>query len=331
MKRIESVKLSGLNGERVDVVTFARWKKQIAGIEFSFALHLLPSFKVGMPNKLWISEVGTGFNTLVVVKHPVSGQHMTDAMALKFSQGFVVKLAKSALHNTLNRCGDSAFVNGLVRAEMLLLAKQQYQRETDHAAQVNCEACEDTGFQAEKGPEGELRAVECQVCLDSKVVSTTDTDHEGQPIEARCPECVEKNGGLKGGTFQVSGTLTETYRNQAALDKLVSADFGKLESEYVPSPQEIAQAEADADAMNQNMAKYGTIDAPAGDLLHHDTELTEADLPRLRQRRDEVQIRMDQHGTMTGDTSEQGYESLSDELDELNQHIANLEDSPCSK
>ncbi len=324
MKRIESVKLSGLNGERVDVVTFARWKKKIAGIEFSFALHLLPSFKVGLPNKLWISELGTGFNTLVVVKHPVSGQHMTDVMADKLGQSYVVRLAKSALHNRLKECGDSAFVDGLVRAEMLL-AKQQRQREQEleHASQVpyRCEVCEDSGVQAEQGADGGLLAVACKscgaepyipspeeyaatladaekmnhnmrtfgtidapscdVCLGSKVVCTTDTDHEGQPIEASCPECVEKNGGLKGGTFQISGTLTETYRNQELLDKL--------------------------------------------------RELTEADLPRLRQRRDEVQSRMDQHGTMTGDTSDQGYESLSDELDELNQHIANLEDSPCSK
>lgn len=320
MKRIESVKLSGINGERVDVVTFARWKKQIAGIEFSFALHLLPSFKVGMPNKLWISEVGTGFNTLVVVKHPVSGQHMTDAMALKFSQGFVVKLAKSALHNTLNRCGDAAFVNGLVRAE-ILLAKQQRQRqldrELDHAAQVTCEACEDTGVQAALGTGGELQAVECQVCLDSKVVVTTAHDHEGQPIEERCPECVDKSGGLKGGTFQLSGTLTEMYRNQEALDKLVSADFGKLESEYVASPQEIAQAEADADAMNQNMAKYGTIDAPT--------------LEKLWERRSHLQGRADQHGTMTGDTSEQEYETLTEELADIDKQIHDLENPPCSK
>lgn len=324
MKRIESVKLSGLNGERVDVVTFARWKKKIAGIEFSFALHLLPSFKVGLPNKLWISELGTGFNTLVVVKHPVSGQHMTDVMADKLGQSYVVRLAKSALHNRLKRCGDSAFVDGLVRAEMLL-AKQQRQREQEleHASQVpyRCEVCEDSGVQAEQGADGGLLAVACKscggepyvpspeeaaaaladaekmnhnmrtfgtidapscdVCLGSKVVCTTDTDHEGQPVEASCPECVEKNGGLKGGTFQISGTLSETYRNQELLDKL--------------------------------------------------REITEADLPRLRQRRDEVQSRMDQHGTMTGDTSDQGYESLSDEIDELNQHIANLEDSPCSK
>lgn len=280
MKRIESVKLSGINGERVDVVTFARWKKMIAGIEFSFALHLLPSFKVGLPNKLWISELGTGFNTLVMVKHPVSGQHMTDVMADKLGQSYVVRLAKSALHNQLKACGDGAFIDGLVRAEMLL-AKQQRERELDNAAQVSCEACEDTGMQAVLDGDGSIKAVDCQVCLDSKVVATTEVDHEGNNVEARCPECVEQTVGLKGGTFQISGTLTEIYRNQDLLDKL--------------------------------------------------RELTEADLPRLRQRRDEVQSRMDQHGTMTGDTSDQDYESLSDELDELNQHIANLEDSPCSK
>lgn len=280
MKRIESVKLSGINGERVDVVTFARWKKKIAGLEFSFALHLLPSFKVGLPNKLWISEIGTGFNTLVVVKHPVSGQHMTDVAAEKFSHGFVVKLAKSALHNQLKACGDSAFVDGLVRAE-ILLAKQQRQlqldRELDHAAQVNCEACEDTGVTATLGDGGELKAVECQVCLDSKVVATTDVDHEGNNVEARCPECVEQNGGL----------------SQPA--------YANVSTEY------------------------------AGDLLHPDTVLTEADLPSLRHQRDQLQLQIDQHGTMTGDTTNQDYEDLTGELAELDNKIYELENPPCSK
>lgn len=316
MKRIESVKLSGLNGERVDVVTFARWKKKISGIEFSFALHLLPSFKVGLPNKLWISELGTGFNTLVMVKHPVTGQHMTDVWADKLGQGYVVRLAKSALHNQLKVCGDGAFIDGLVRAEMLL-AKQQRQREADHAAQVNCEACEDTGTQAILGEGGELVAVDCQVCMDSKVVATTDCDHEGQPVEARCPECVEQNGGFKGGTFQLSGTLTETYRNQELIDKLVAADFGKAEQEHIPSPEEAAAALADADTMNRNLAKYGTIDVPS--------------VESLRERRSHLQERADQHGTMTGDTTEGDYSEICEEIDDLNEQINELENPPCSK
>lgn len=314
MKRIESVKLSGLNGERVDVVTFARWKKQIAGIEFSFALHLLPSFKVGLPNKLWISELGTGFNTLVVVKHPLSGQHMTDVMADKLGQSYVVRLAKSALHNTLKRCGDSAFVDGLVRAE-ILLAKQQRQREV--ADEPKCEACEDTGVTATLGDGGELKAVECQVCLDSKVVVTTDKDHEGQPIEERCPECVEKPAGLLVPASANVRMEQFSFPVGKEWQDLVNADFGKLESEYVPSPQEIAQAQADADTMNQNMAKYGTIDAPT--------------LEKLWERRSYLQERTDQHSTMTGDTTEQEYETLTEELADIDKQIHDLENPPCLK
>lgn len=318
MKRIESVKLSGLNGERVDVVTFARWKKKIAGIEFSFALHLLPSFKVGLPNKLWISELGTGFNTLVVVKHPVSGQHMTDVMADKLGQSYVVRLAKSALHNQLKTCGDSAFVDGLVRAEMLL-AKQQRQREQEleHASQVpyRCEVCEDSGVQAEQGADGGLLAVACKscgaepyipspeeyaadladaekmnhnmrtfgtidapscdVCLGSKVVCTTDTDHEGQPIEASCPECVEKSAGL----------------SQPA--------YANVSMERVGCPV--------------------------------DQEWDKLCLETLWERRSYLQERTDQHSTMTGDTTEQEYETLTEELADIDKQIHDLENPPCSK
>lgn len=300
MKRIESVKLSGINGERVDVVTFARWKKQIAGLEFSFALHLLPSFKVGFPNKLWISELGTGFNTLVVIKHPVSGQHMTDTMAEKFGQSFVVKLAKSALHNTLKRYGDSAFVDGLVRAEMLL-AKQQRQKEV---SKVNCEVCEDTGVQAELGADGGLLAVackacggveakdtgkvthsirdfanvegvRCETCLDSKAVCTTEKDHEGQPIEAECPVCVTKSAGI-----------AEPAR-------------ANVKMEYVK--------------------------CPVGD------EWDKMCLDTLHERRSRLQERADQHGTMTGDTSEGEYSEICEEIDDLNEQIHDLENPPCSK
>lgn len=362
MKRIESVKLRGIKGERVDVVTFARWKKNIAGIEFSFALHLLPSFKVGMPNKLWISELGTGFNTLVVVKHPVTGQHMTDVWADKLGQSYVVRLAKSALHNTLKRYGDSAFVDSLVRAEMLLAKQQRQQAEEP---EVKCEVCEDTGFQAEQGPEGELRAVECQACLDSKVVVTTDTDHEGQPIEARCPECVEQNGGLKGGTFQVSGTLTELYVNQGLIDGLMSRgpaapqpDWGSpteeewyegLEPanklEYLRSKLAERQAYSKQLTVTATKADYDRIDdidrecreieeklkAPVGDLLHHDGALTESDLPSLRHQREQLQLQIDQHSTMTGDTTEQEYEILTEELADIDKQIHDLENPPCSK
>lgn len=314
MKRIESVKLSGLNGERVDVVTFARWKKKIAGIEFSFALHLLPSFKVGLPNKLWISELGTGFNTLVMVKHPISGQQMTDVMADKLGQSYVVRLAKSALHNRLKQCGDSAFVDGLVRAEMLL-AKQQRQREQEleHASQVpyRCEVCEDSCVQAEQGEDGGLLAVACKacggeayvpspeeaaaaladadkmnhnmrtfgtidapscdVCLGSKVVCTTDKDHEGQPIEAECPNCVTKSAGFKPCTSKMSIQLPETSVH----------DMQKLQS--------------------------------------------------LWERRRPLQEQADQHGTMTGDTTEQDYEDLTEELADIDKQIHDLENPPCSK
>lgn len=336
MKRIESVKLSGLNGERVDVVTFARWKKKIAGIEFDFALHLLPSFKVGLPNKLWISELGTGFNTLVVVKHPVTGQHMTDVWADKLGQGYVVKLAKAALHNRLKECGDSAFVDGLVRAE-ILLSKQQRER-ARREQKFDCDFCEDTRMQAESGPEGallavackmcadqpvkpsptqeeerlshnileagELRVIECDTCMDSKVVSTTDKDHEGNNIEISCPVCVEKNGGLKSGGVGFRFDIPMTPGDPSA-------------EEYTPSPEEVAAALEDAGTMASNMAKYGTIDAPT--------------LEKLWERRNYLQERTDQHSTMTGDTTEQEYETLTEELADIDKQIHDLENPPCSK
>lgn len=321
MKRIESVKLSGLNGERVDVVTFARWKKQIAGIEFGFALHLLPSFKVGLPNRLWISEIGTGFNTLVVVKHPVSGQHMTDVMADKLGQSYVVRLAKSALHNQLKVCGDGAFVDGLVRAEMLL-AKQQRQREV--AAEPKCEACEDTGVTATLGEGGELKAVECQVCMDSKVVATTDYDHEGQPIEARCPECVEQSGGLTKPAFanirmeHVQFPTEEEWYESLS----VKAKLDYLEAQITGLSEDSKQLSARATKADYD--RIDDMDAQVSNLQQQRREL-------LWERRTYLQERTDQHSTMTGDTTEQEYETLTEELADIDKQIHDLENPPCSK
>lgn len=54
-----------------------------------------------------------------------------------------------------------------------------------------------------------------------------------------------------------------------------------------------------------------------------------ADLPLLRHQRGQLQILADQHGTMTGDTTEQDYEALSDEIADLDDKIADLEGKPC--
>ena len=60
------------------------------------------------------------------------------------------------------------------------------------------------------------------------------------------------------------------------------------------------------------------------------TGMADDSLNTLKASRDALQQRADQHGTMTGDTTEQDYEALAGEIADLDDKIADLEGKPCS-
>lgn len=291
----------------VQAPCFCQWTQHIGGMDFEFALHVAAGHTKGLVAPLAISELGTGFDTKAVVRHPKSGAPLTTANVQGLTSGDVKSVAKSALHNLIHkRVGAGRFLQAMLGAQMQLskidLGKYEYKGELGGPAGLATPATATISGTIEVTERNDalldklLGTPQCLTCDDHRVVTTTDKDHEGNNIETACPACIPK----------------------------------AVDDEYIPSPEEYAQAMADAETMNDNMAKYGTIDAPAGDLLHPDVVLTEADLPSLRHQREQLQLQIDQHGTMTGDTTDRDYEEATEQLAELDNMIQALERKPCA-
>ena len=323
----------------VDAPCFHQWKRHIGGMDFEFAMHIAAGHAKGFVAPLAISELETGFDTKATIYHPKTGAPLTSANIQGLKSSEVKAAAQAALHNLIHkRIGAGRFLQAMLGAQMQLskIDLGKYAVSGTGTETVRDQEALDKlrGGLAQPGvatmtgtatPE-QVAVLQrmfgtCEVCNGSKVVSTTDVDHEGNHIEITCPACIPK-----------AIELTETKVSDMAVGIHMEpyAAATDTDDQYIPSPEEAAAALEDADTMNKNMAKYGTIDAPAGDLLHPDTVLTEADLPSLRHQRDQLQILADQHGTMTGDTTEQDYEALAGEIADLDDKIANLEGEPCS-
>lgn len=322
----------------VEAPCFHQWKQTIGGMEFEFALHIAAGHPKGFVAPLAISELETGFDTKAVLTHPVTRVPLTSSNIQGLKPAQLKSVANAALHNLIHRrVGAGRFLQAMLGAQMQLskidLGKYAVSGTGTETFRDQEALDKLRGGLAQPGvatmtgtatPE-QVAVLQrmfgtCEVCNGSKVGSTTDVDHEGNHIEITCPACIPK-----------AIELTETKVSDMAVGIHMEpyAAATDTDDQYIPSPEEAAAALEDADTMNKNMAKHGTIDAPAGDLLHPDRELTEADLPLLRHQRDQLQLLADQHGTMTGDTTEQDYEALTEEIEELDQHIENLEGKPC--
>lgn len=387
----------------VDAPSYYQWKQGIGGMDFVFTLHVAAGHPKGFVAPLAISELETGFDTKATIRHPKTGAQMTSANIQGLNKRDVVGLARAALHNLIHkRIGAGRFLQAMLGAQMQINKVQAAPEKSAAALELTAGQFNITGTGTETFRNTEaldkLRGLgtpgtatitgtatpeqvaildqmfgTCEVCNGSKVVSTTDKDHDGNNIEITCPACIPKAIELvetKVGDMAVGFHLEP---NAAVVD---------TDDQYIPSPEEAAAALEDAATMNDNMRKYGTIDVPdwgspteeewyeglepANKLEYLRSKLaerqayskeltakaTKADYDRiddidaecsdieakikaltladLKRQRDALQGQADQHGTMTGDTTEQDYEALAGEIADLDDKIANLEGEPCS-
>lgn len=175
MKPTSKVQVRTLFG-LVEAPCFYKWKQDVGGVEFEFAVHTASGYAKGFQAPLAISELGTGYDTKAVLLHPNSRNHITTDSVVPMKSRDVKKLARAALHTLLKRVGGIRFLHAMVGAQMQL-AK----------VTMDMDAAEKT--------HAELKVVmptkaHCLACEDTKVLTTTDKDHEGQPIEVTCTECI---------------------------------------------------------------------------------------------------------------------------------------------
>jgi hypothetical protein len=282
----------------VDVPCFHQWKLNIGGVEFEFALHPKAGRIKGLQRPLAISELGTGYDVKAVLLHPNSRNRLTENSAASMSSDAVRRLARASLHHLIfKKVGAMNFLQAMVVAQMSVASLSM-----DMSKLKEFEVTA-KGDPAQLSPGTEAVTWDCAACKGSRVLTTTDKDHEGQPIETACTECIP--GGVG---FRFDAAMTPG-------DPAAGGD-GVHGDEYIPSPKEMAEALEDADRMNSNMREYGTIDVPTAE--------------QLRERRGQLQERADQHGTMTGDTTEGEYGEICEEIDDLTQKIHDLENPPCS-
>lgn len=317
----------------VEAPCFHQWKQTIGGMEFEFALHIAAGHPKGFVAPLAISELETGFDTKAVLTHPVTRVPLTSSNIQGLKPAQLKSVANAALHNLIHRrVGAGRFLQAMLGAQMQLnkidLSKYEEGGEATAGlakpgtATISGKATPEQADVLTKLIDGVMGV--CDVCQGTKVVSTTDKDHEGNNIEITCPACIPK-------AIELPETPVSEMTGGVGFRFDVAMTPGDPAcDEYIPSPEEHAQAMADADTMNDNMRKYGTIDKPADDLLHPDVVLTKEDLPALRKKLDDLNHQAAQHGTMTGDLTETQYEDLSYKICSLEKEIADLEGTPCS-
>ena len=294
----------------VDAPSYYQWKQGIGGMDFVFTLHIAAGHPKGFVAPLAISELETGFDTKATIRHPKTGAPLSSSNIQGLKSNEVKAAAKAALHNLIHkRIGAGRFLQAMLGAQMQIskvdLSKYEYKGGLGGPATAHV-----TGTATpEQAAVLDQLLGSCEVCNGSKVVSTTDVDHEGNNIEITCPACIPKAIELPETPVSQMGGVG--YRFDVAM-----TPGDPAADQYIPSPEEAAAALEDAATMNDNMAKHGTIDAPTAE--------------QLRERRSHLQERADQHGTMTGDTSEGEYGEICEEIDDLTNKIADLEGKPCS-
>lgn len=311
----------------VDAPCYHQWKQNIAGMDFEFALHVAAGYAKGFVTPLAISELGTGYDIKATLTHPVSRAPLSTANIQGLKAAQVKGVAHAALHNLLHKkVGAGLFMRSLLGAQMQI-------------AKVDLSQYE---------------------------------------VKGDVPALVQHT---------ITGEGKVTFENSALLAGLREPAIANVTMDYTPSAEEAAAAIADAEQINRNLAKYGTIDSPpttASDwgspteeewyeglepenkleyltskleqLVKDSRELTKratkADYDRiddmdsdirdieakikaltldgLKLRLDALNDQAAQHGTMTGDLTDDQYEDLSYNICSLEKEIADLEGKPCS-
>lgn len=220
---MQKVTVMTTKGE-LEVEALHVWSQQILGAQFTFALHPAGVVAKGFDVPLAISELSTGFDTKAVLLHPKNRTVLSMHSARNMPNKELKSRARAALHGLLKRVGEGRFVKAALGARIQVeVAKAEAGKESASFFM----------------PGAARLAPACEVCQDTKVVSTTDKDHEGNNIETTCPACIPKG----------------------------------------------------------------------------------FDVEALRARVSELREIKEQHGTMTGDTTDGDYEDLCEELDQLEQQL----------
>lgn len=182
----------------VQAPCFHQWKQNIGGMEFEFALHIAAGHAKGFVAPLAISELGTGFDTKAVIRHPKSGAPLTSANVQGLNSADVKSVAKSALHNLIHRrIGAGRFLQAMLGAQMQLskIDLSKYEEggsATAGLAKPGTATASTTATQEQVAILDKMFGPKCLTCDDHQVVTTTDKDHEGNNIEMACPACIPK-------------------------------------------------------------------------------------------------------------------------------------------
>jgi len=343
MKAKEKVQIRTLGG-LADAPCFHQWKHSVGGIEFSFALHTAAGIHKGLDKPLAISELGTGFDVKAVLLHPNSRNPLTENSVKTMPSAQVKKIARAALYTLINKkVGPYRFLQAMVGAQMQVakvdLSKYEVQG-TGTETYRNTEALDKLRGMGTPGTATfsttatmeqrvildqviEGHAEPCAACEGTKVLTTTNLDHDGQPIEIACTECVPK--GIGGVGFRFDAAMTPGH---------------PAAEQYLPTPEEAAATIADAEQINRNLAKYGTIDSPptaVGDWASPTEEEwyesldPENKLEYLRQKLAELQAASK---TLSAKATKADYDRIDDidsECRHIEAKIKELEEQPCSK
>lgn len=331
MKTKGTVQISSVAGP-VDAPLYFEWEHSVLGASLKFALHVAAGHAKGFQAPLAISEMSTGFDVKAVMLHPNSRNPLTDVSAAKLSSSQVKKLARAALHRLIyKQVGPVMFLDAIVGGQMRL-AKMHLSGDKTPAAEqalkvLDAEFAKSAAL-AERSAGIAMQVImpkgsSCLACEDSRVLTTTDKDHEGQPIEVACTECIPKPvcESLRYAESPTEDEWFETLTKEAKLEHLV-----QKRDQTVQSLQLLRTTATKAD--------YDRIDGMEDELTMLNEFIDELqgpapDLQLLKDRLEALHEIADQHGTMTGDTNERDYEELRENIDSLEKEIADME-AACS-
>jgi hypothetical protein len=183
----------------IDAPCYFQWKQQVGGMDFDFALCVESGHQKGFQAPLSIHELSTGFNIKAVMLHPNSRNPLTDISALGMPSHQVKKIARAAFHRKIfKEVGQFRFLQSVVSAQMLIAKQEGRISKEEAAAGVTMEGHSPEFGAVQVTLKGGLPKLGiredgvCHVCDGTKVVSTTEKDHEGVHLETACPECIPK-------------------------------------------------------------------------------------------------------------------------------------------
>jgi hypothetical protein len=217
MKSKSVVQIRAMGGGMMDVPCYHQWSLDVGGTKFNFALHPKAGTIKGLQRPLAISECGTGFDVKAVLLHPNSRNPLTENSVKNMTSDQVKRLARAALHRLIfKQVGPMNFLQAMITAQMRVsgltmdiskiesqLAEleagaaatpDEYVPTPEEVSQALADADEMNKNMRTYGTIDAPKVVEgsaepCAACGGSRVLTTTDKDHEGQSLEIECTEC----------------------------------------------------------------------------------------------------------------------------------------------